>query len=142
MPAPRKFIYIGPLLDHLTAPLAHHLDGLSNAVNVLASRYAGLLAGQRPNLTLDEWCAVAEDNNGIWTLSLADSFDGVGRVPLQFVEQSTAAKWQVDAAAINRVLADLSPAGRLAVVEVVERFWADESGRQPRAVLQEILGGA
>jgi hypothetical protein len=140
MPLPKKTgIYIG---DGLRAALEGRLTddaSLSAAVNDVAARYAEIVRQNRPTLSPAAWLAVCDALNGIW---LRDS----GSLRLAWAEIADAdrlhglgAKWGVDAKALAEAVRDLDYAGLIALVDTVERFWADDSGDPADQVLARIV---
>lgn len=145
MPAKRISIYVGDSLARSIAALSVHLGADTAAINTLADRWQALLSSSRPELTLDEWCAIAEANSGVWmqsltgdtpipTLQLLGETDEAGGIS----PDDPAVRWEVDAARVNQILTALPLAGRLAVLDVVEQVWANPT-RGTRACLQAIL---
>jgi hypothetical protein len=128
MPAKNQIsVYVGPPLARFIGPMGTCYGGPTAAVNALAERYGRLLdAAGLPDWSPAEWEAVCRANAVVWG-------DGRGIPDLRPVSD--------DLGAVNRVLAGLSAAGKFAVIEAVERFWADQSGRPARAVLEQILAG-
>lgn len=99
---------------------------LSGRINTIVGRYGEIVRRSMPELTLGEWCAVCDANNGsmidveefaaisaslLWA-NVADS-PGIGE------------KWGVDAKTLVKKLRGLSFAETIAVAEVVQRFWSD-----------------
>jgi hypothetical protein len=136
--ADKKSIYIGENLAYCINALSDLIGGESMAMNAIGDRYRALIALNRPELTLEEWAAVCDDNNGIWSMSFEK------RPPtLQMVETSTAEKHDANAGELNAAIANMTPLQRLAAVDVVERFWARSlDTRKPAAILQEILAAS
>lgn len=138
--AERKSIYIG-------AGLARAIDqqdlfgGLTGMVNAVGDRYAEICRRERPALTLDEWCAVCDALNGVWSFQMGDGAANLPSLPLEIHDApGLADKWEVDVPRICGILAALSFAGRIAVIDMVERFWARSADRRlPRVIMQELL---
>jgi hypothetical protein len=150
MPADRKYIYWGESLARVASPLLSLLGGEGAAVNAIADRYAELVRRERPEFTLDEWCAICQANDGVSMMAFATHetptlqllgeqvADTPDWLPPETVPGDPAEVWEVNAARVNEILTGLSFGGRLAVLHVVDSVWADER-TNVRAVLQEIL---
>lgn len=141
--AERKSIYIGRGLARALAQ-QDLFGGTTGMVNVIGDRYAEICRRERPELTLDEWCAVCDALNGVWSFQLGD--DGAANLPALMPEIHDAPglseKWEVDVPRICAILNGLSFAGRIAVIDLVERFWArSEDRRAPRVIMREVLNG-
>ncbi|MGC4033665.1 MAG: hypothetical protein QM754_18425 [Tepidisphaeraceae bacterium] len=121
MAVERKSIYWGESLSRVAGPLSELLGGEGAAVNALADRYAELIRRERPQLTLDEWQAVCDANNGVWSMSFSRETP-----TLQLIDDNIAERHGVDAAAINGILSGLPLAGKMAVLAVVEAAWASD----------------
>jgi hypothetical protein len=138
----RKYIYIGERLATAAAPLTKLLDGDTSAINAIGDRYLEMVRRHRPELTLDEWCAVADALNGAWSEHLGNH-EAATVITLGMAQtihdSDVGEKWDVDAASLVRAVDALDYAGRLAVLHVVEAVWADDR-QNVRLVLQEILG--
>ena len=115
----KKTIYVGQ-------NLARALDGYPNAsrrLEMLASRYAALVASACPALAEKEWraiCAACEQ----YDYPPADS----PRVLLHLLEdadelEALGERWNVNIKQLRQRLKESGVTGMYAVLEVVQRFW-------------------
>ena len=113
----RLSIYAGPPLQRV---LEGHDDNRSRRINSVAERYAYVVARDCPALPEAAWCAICEalmGDSGVgvhlaWAeLDSADRLSGLGD------------KWDVDIAALVKMLRDGTAGQQVAVAEVVQRFW-------------------
>lgn len=129
-PADRIHVYVGEPLRRLLDTRGNRGEGASHVVNAVAARYLAVTAASLPALTEAEWMATADTLNGTWLdegtiryvaaeIADADRLNGLG------------AKWGIDAQALARHLGAAPYAVRLAVVEIVERLWAQPSADWP-----------
>lgn len=81
-----------------------------------------------PSLTVAEWKLCADSLNGVWMQEasmLGMTWGGIAdSIRLDRLDQ----KWEVDGPALVRKLQALSYAETIALVDLVERFWGDETG--------------
>ena len=113
----RLSIYAGPPLQRV---LEGHDDNRSGRLNTVAERYAYIVSRDCPALPEAAWCAICEalmGDSGVgvhlaWAeLDSADRLSGLGD------------KWDVDIAALVKMLRDGTAGQQVAVAEVVQRFW-------------------
>lgn len=121
----------GALAELDRTSTVHH-DGsvernTSGRLSSIVERYGEIVRRHAPALSLGEWCAICDANNGcfmddipesvtmLWA-NVADS-PGIGE------------KWAVDADDLVRRMRGLTYAESIAVAEVVQRFWADTRSR-------------
>lgn len=114
----RTTIYLGP-------PLLAALEGFANRsgrLNELAERYAALIAEVTPALTKGEWCLICDILNA--SMRTAD----LGRLLWAEIEDSepdgVGPKWGVDIKPLAAKVRAMRTGERLAILEVVDRFWA------------------
>lgn len=102
-------------------------DFPTGRVNAIAERYLTMIEEARPGFSRAEWLAIFDANNG------AGSFDELapGHMPEWMCLAANVAdtiglgdKWEVDQRALTRRLNNLPKAGKIAVLETVQRFWA------------------
>jgi len=95
----------------------------SGMISQIIERYAHAATACAPDLSEAEWSMIFDSLNGslheAWVISavevgIADS------IRLDALDE----KWQVDGAALLRKLQALDYAGKLAVVDRAEKFWA------------------
>lgn len=108
-------------------------EGPSFVVNAKLSRYRQAVAAAMPTLTLAEWCAIVDANNGAWLLDTPPVWlaDNVADSP------ELAEKWNLDHAALVKKLRQLGFFQAMAVEDVIERFW--KSPRLQEADPDELL---
>lgn len=114
------------------------VDNFSGRVNGIIQAYGRITAEAAPSLTLAQWSFLAdmlngthiEDNTGdyLWAdIAEAGNLDGLGE------------KWQVDAEAFSALVRDLPHAARLAIIDVIVRFWkgGDENDQDMKTMLRK-----
>ncbi|MDX2289795.1 MAG: hypothetical protein NW217_13350 [Hyphomicrobiaceae bacterium] len=123
MPARKAGLYITPPIAALLAAREDQ-DSLSGRLSTVAERYSAILEAHKPRLSEAEWNACRDALNGVWhgdmmSISLigaaiadADNHDGLG------------AKWGVDARALAARVHEMPIAGKVALIEAVETWWA------------------
>jgi hypothetical protein len=101
-------------------------DSLSGRINTIVSLYDEIIRRESPEFTLGEWCAVCDANNGVLfddsssrTLMWANVADspGIGE------------KWEIDATKLVGKMRALSFVQSIAMAEICQRFWSDDSRR-------------
>jgi hypothetical protein len=122
MAADRITIYAG-------GPIAEVLGDRSNKSGRLGrvcGRYLELVTHCTPTLTLEEWCAVCDALHDTWRQ------DGAWRFVDREIADAArlrdlATKYVIDAESLVARVKAWSPAERVAVVEIVERFWENDT---------------
>lgn len=133
MTARRTTIYL-PIEAELALG-AREGDSMSARIATVALRYDLLWRAAAPALTEAEWCAICDALNGVW---LTEDTDGA---PHAFLWAEIADceglgdKWSIDQDALAQRLRSASAPERIAVAEVVRRFW-DDPNDVPRAALE------
>ena len=91
---------------------------------------------RRTGLTLDEACLICDAlNASLYDAKTAHLLAaGVGD---SIQMEGLAEKWNVDGEALVEKLSDLDDLACMAIIDAAERAWADESGRDFRAVVAE-----
>lgn len=138
----RISIYVGPdlqrVLDERSRP--GEQGERSHLINLLADRYSDLMWRSRPELSTAEWKLVCDALNGC----LMEPAGHAGALTLEISDairlNGLAEKWSVDGKALVKKLAALTPAQRLSVIDVAERFWVGDLTRDADEMLAEILG--
>jgi len=121
--ASKKTIYIS---DEAEAVIGH-TDSLSGRINTIAIRYGAIAADECPALAEPEWMLLCDMLNGtildtdyrtadpsrfLWAdISEAGKLDGL------------ADKWSVDTEALSLRVRNMRLAQRIAIIEVVSKFW-------------------
>lgn len=113
----RLSIYAGAPMQLV---LGDYDEGKSPRINTVCARYLDIVAAESPTWPLAKWSAVCDALNGSWLMddaairylwaTVAD-FDGLGK------------KWGIDQDALVSELRDASLAKKIAIIEIVERFW-------------------
>ena len=118
----RISIYPGPEMARVIGERKRDESTLTQTINAIVDRYGEICARNRPQLTEGEWMAVCDCCNGTW---FAPASTLVGSV-LTNVEDTPelADKWDIDQPALQRKLAALSYCEQVALVDMIERFWA------------------
>lgn len=114
----RLSIYAG---EPLALVLGGHDENRSGRVNQVCARYLAIVADSQPRWSQAQWSAVCDALNGCWLgddLSLRYLWAEVADT------QGLGDKWGIDQDALVRELREMPMAGKVAVVELVERFWA------------------
>lgn len=121
----RTTIYLGEPLKRLLDAAGR--ENRSGRINTMAECYAEIVADElkRLDLSRGEWCAIADANNGGW-----GPFAGQGLADAQLAwanvadaDENLGEKWGIDHDALIVKLRAMSAAQRIAVYEVVSRFW-------------------
>lgn len=115
--APRYAIYAG---DPLQNVLSGHLTHRSGRVNEVCARYLQIVADQSPEWPLAKWSAVLHTLKGYW---LHDS--ACARLAWARIADCTGLgeKWGVDQEALAKEVREMSSTQRIALLEIVERYW-------------------
>lgn len=113
-------IYAG---EPMALILAGFGENRSGRLNTVCDRYLQIVAHDGPTWTLAQWSAVCDALNGIWLsdeasvryawaeVADADRLNGLGP------------KWGVDAVALVEQIRTMTHGQRVALIEIVERFW-------------------
>ena len=116
----RLSVYAG---EPIALVLTGHDENRSARLNNVADRYLQIVGHDSPTWTEAQWSAVCDALNGCWLsdeasirfawaeVADADRLNGLG------------AKWGIDATALAAEIRDMTHGQRVAVVEIVERFW-------------------
>ncbi len=115
----------------LALVLGGHDENRSGRVNEVCDRYLAIVADSQPRWSQAQWSAVCDALNGCWLrdgdslrflwAEVADT-EGLGQ------------KWGIDQDELVRELREMPMAGKVAVVELVERFWANSHLDTPAAL--------
>ena len=97
-----------------------HDENRSGRVNIICDRYLQIVADESPDWSIEKWSAVCDGLNGYWMADqisvrsawaeIAD-FEGLGK------------KWGIDQEALAAEIRAMSTAQKVALIEIVERFW-------------------
>ena len=110
----------------------------SGRINDICARYDAIITYELtvPLFTENEWCAICEANRGAepgndiaWRSTWANVMD----------TPELAGRWDVDPMTLSRRLRILSLPARVAVAEIIERFWSrpDRAAATPGEALRE-----
>ena len=133
MPAHRKpdtelkhksSVWLTPeLISIIQATFPEGRGNMSGRINTILSRYAEMVARSAPELSLSEWGAVCDANNGTMTDDMPAS------VTLLWANvhdsRGLDEKWDVDVKKLVNKMRAWSYAESVACAEIVERFWSD-----------------
>lgn len=134
----RVQVYAGEPMRRLLAATGD--ESRSARVNSMADRYDAIIRDQlnRMDLTVDEWMAVLDANNGTvlddgvgWQLCYANVWDSGDELDL---------KWNINRRHLTARLQAMDAAGRAAVAEVVDRFWGVRRGEATKVELLAACG--
>lgn len=132
----RLSVYAG---EPVRRVLAGHGGNRSARLNTVADRYLQIVARDGPQWTRAEWSAVCDALNGCW---LADEA-GIRLIWAEVADadrlNGLGGKWDVDASALARQIRAMPHGQRVALAEIVERFWT-YCGRETEDALR--LAGA
>jgi hypothetical protein len=92
----------------------------ASRISHICGRYMELIAAVMPEFTVNEWCAICDANNGV---ALFDSVSLAGCVANVADSPELKDKWDIDIRALARRMDALPAASKIAIGEVVERFW-------------------
>ena len=115
-------IYVG---EGLLTALSVIEDGSnrSQRINTIAERYMAIIEDSMPEFTVSERTAIVDANNGCVLSDLQTAtatYANIWDYPADILSE----KWGIDAKRIASKIRALSLPGRLAVAEVIERYWS------------------
>lgn len=105
------------LPDEIAAVVRASGQTISGRICTIISRYQRIIAECRPRLAYEDWLHICEAGNGIEALAEHTGMDPMQTLPVELADGGHAET--------ARRFAALSLAERMAVVAVVEQFWAD-----------------
>ena len=131
----KKSVYFGAPIDELLTLTG--AENVSGALNSAVARYLAIMDAHRPELSRAEWLAVCDILNGTavdetWTLRAAKYI--AIEVEEGCLVDGLALKWEIDGPALVAKLAGLNVASALAVLHVVQTFWAHSNLPQAKAL--------
>lgn len=110
-------IYAG---EPMARVLVGHDENRSGRINTVCDRYLSIVAEHGPTLRLAEWCAACDALNGAWMSDEAS-------IRFMWAEiadcEGLGDKWGIDQPALTERIRELPLAAKVAMMEVVERFW-------------------
>lgn len=133
MAPPRYPIYRTPTLDavisaRLKNPNTDDAEGRSRSslVTAIADRYAEICKRHMPDFSAGEWCLIFDVLNGCWMReNAALSANGIAHsVADGTTMDGMGEKWAVDGLDLARRIDALPFAGKIAILDTAERFWA------------------
>jgi hypothetical protein len=121
----RITIYAG---DPIRRVLQVDGENRSGRLNAVCERFDAIISDELTRMTLsrDEWCAICDVLNGTWLLD--HNWQSCWAEMLDSPEMDE--KWGIDHQALGWRLHKMGLAGRAAIVDVVERFWASPNLNQ------------
>lgn len=121
----RTTIYLGEPLQRLLE--ASGRENRSGRINCMAECYNTIIQDELLHLDLSptEWCAICDANNPGWGVySLGDALTSANFAWANVADtEGIGAKWEIDDKALIEKMRAMRPAQRIAVYEVVSRFW-------------------
>lgn len=121
---------LGVWMSEPLEALIHHREdqlSLSQRLSAVADRYRYICEEMCPDLTEAEWNALRDVLNGYWLLG--DTRLGLSGIPLSIEDgdryDGLGAKWAIDAKALADKVDAMDAGTRIALVEAVERWWAE-----------------
>lgn len=135
----RTSIYMPDTMKNLLASYGEG-NSLSGSIAALMQRYSEITRDACPELSVNEWCAICDANNGCWVWLSAGGHD-----PYQSLWANVAdsepdgldEKWHVSCRELAEKLRGMSLAEKAAVWDVAAKFWA--SPRLNDLVTHELL---
>lgn len=121
---PKKSLYIPDTIDQIVS--SGEADSYSGRVSYLVTLARDLAFAEVPALTVGEWCAIADANNGTlhtYEHGPATVFRGAWHSVYDSAPECDE-KWGVNCEALAKRLAALPLAAQAAVFEIARSFWA------------------
>ena len=123
---PKASIYLRDNTSAVIGPT--EVTGLSGRIAAICSRYERIVRDLVPELSVGEWLAIMDANNGgsdVWHGAEHDSGAHGTMIWANIADSpGIGEKWDIDAKALVRRLQKLSAAELFAIDEVVARYWA------------------
>lgn len=122
----RKSLYLGEVAEAVVNQASEKGDSFSGRLNSIIVRYAGMVDAAMPALTLPEWLAVCDANNGTFLEVEAIKFDPARSAWLNVADSGPdglAEKWGVNLEDLAQKLRAMSYPEQVAVWEIIQRFW-------------------
>lgn len=113
-------IYAG---EPMALALTGHDDNRSGRINTVCDRYLQIVAHDSPTWTLAQWSAVCDALNGCWLSDEANIRFAWAEVADADRLNGLGAKWGLDAIALAEQIRAMTHGQRVALIEIVERFW-------------------
>lgn len=121
MPGQRLSVYAG---EPISRVLDGHDENRSGRLNTVVDRYLQIVAHDSPEWSLAQWSAVCDALNGSWLTDEASIRFAWAEIADADRIHALGAKWDVDAAGLAQQVRGMTHGQRVALVEIVERFWA------------------
>lgn len=122
--AKRNSIY---LPDHIGEYLkSFGENSLSGSIATLLDRYRAITADACPELTVAEWCAICDANNGcgVWLSAGSDNYQSLWANIYDSGPEGIDQKWGISHKELAERIRVLPMAEKAAVWDVAARFWA------------------
>jgi len=117
----RKTIYLTDEAEAALQPLDEG-DSLSGRINTTLVRYAKIWPATCPALTVNEWCAIVDANNG--TVLDAAGDDPARHAWMNVVDsEELDEKWDINRLDLGRSMKSMSYVEQCAVIEITRLFW-------------------
>lgn len=109
---------------------------VSGRINAILARYDRLVREHAPELTIGEWCAICDANNGAILDDIPRSVSYMWANVADY--QGLGEKWGIDADRLAVTMRSWGYAQQIACAEIVQRFWSDTSRNDNKAWLTEV----
>lgn len=122
--AKRNSIY---LPDHIGEYLkSFGENSLSGSIATLLDRYKAITAAACPELTVAEWCAICDANNGCgaWLSAGSDQYQSLWANVYDSEADGLDEKWGISCRDLAERIRSMPMAQKAAVWDVAARFWA------------------
>lgn len=100
-------------------------DSLSARISNIILRYRAIVREAMPELTVAQWCAIVDANNGTVIDDLPQTVNHLWANLADAPELGE--KWGIDHHALIRQLQDMTTAQNCATAEVIAAFWSSEN---------------
>jgi hypothetical protein len=107
-------------------------DNYSGRVNTIIGRYKAMVEENMPELSVNEWCAICDANNGTHMLADFNENDPARWAWMNVADSEPSEmkeKWALDNLELARKMKSMSFIEQCAVMEVIQKFW-ENSGQQ------------
>jgi len=125
-------VYVGPPLKAALDAAPDH--SLSGRVNTIAERYMEMVRRSTPALSAEEWSALVDLLNS--TVRDPRMAQMLHIEVSEGMRDGLADKWGIDGARLAGRVEALPFADRMAILEIVDRYWARQEGWAHEASLE------
>lgn len=138
----RRTVHLSPEAQTIIGQGQHM--SLSGRINSIIHQYGAICTDACPALTQGEWCAICDVLNGTWLQAETSHVTPgrwIGHELAEAVEDGTGEKWGIDLRDLARRVNAMDLPAKIALTEVVVKFWAGCDRAAPLAE-QLIWAGA